>query len=205
LATLAIGVVATLVALAATIACLEAEDRSRRRSAWPALLWAPWLVPQIAFVPGIAWILSDLGVRGSFAAVTVSQLVFVFPCVALALIPSWRALDPRYARCAAALRAAPRRVLARVKLPLVARPIAFACALAFAASAGLFLPTRLIVPDRVATLDTDVVSSAATSDSREAMLEATLLALVPAIVVAFALDRRTRATAAPVAWQAAAG
>lgn len=204
-ATLAIGVVATLVALAVTIACLEAEDRSRWRSAWPALLWAPWLVPQIAFVPGITWTLSDLGVRAPFAAVIVAQLVFVFPCVALALIPSWRALDPRYARCAAALRAAPRRVLARVKLPLVARPIAFACALAFAASAGLFLPTRLTAPDRVATLDTDVVSNAATPDSRAVMLEATLLALVPAIVVAFALDRRTRPAAAPVAWQATAG
>lgn len=204
-ATLAIGVITTLVALAAAIACLEAEDRSRSRSAWTALLWAPWLVPQIAFVPGIAWILSDLGVRAPLAAVIVAQLVFVFPCVALALIPSWRALDPRYAQCAAALRAAPRRVLARVKLPLVARPIAFACALAFAASASLFLPTRLTVPDRVATLDTDVVSNAATSDSREAMLEATLLALVPAIVVAFALGRRSRAVAAPVAWQPAAG
>ncbi|HEX8739241.1 MAG TPA: hypothetical protein VF925_03785 [Casimicrobiaceae bacterium] len=204
-ATLAIGVVAMLVALAATIASLEAEDRGRRRSAWPALLWVPWLVPQIAFVPGIAWTLSDLAVRAPFAAVIVSQLVFVFPCVALALIPSWRALDPRYARCAAALRATPRRVLARVKLPLVARPIAFACALAFAASAGLFLPTRLTAPDRVATLATDVVSNAATSNPREAMLEATLLALVSAIVVAFALDRRKRTTAARAAWQPAAG
>lgn len=203
--TLAIAVVATLAAVAVAIACLEAEDRARRHGAWPVLLWAPWIVPQIAFVPGIAWILSDVGARAPFAAALVSQLVFVLPCAALAVVSPWRSLDPRYAQCAGALRAAPRRVLARVKLPLVARPIAVACALSVAVSAGLFVPVRLTVPDRIATLETEVTASAPAPISREAALEAALLALVPAGLVAAALRLRGRPIAAPAAWQPAAG
>ncbi|MGH8801678.1 MAG: hypothetical protein ACREX6_05220, partial [Casimicrobiaceae bacterium] len=85
--TLIIGAVATLIALAMAIACLEAEDRARVRGGWPILLWVPWVVPQIAVVPGMAWILSnaDTGVPMAgiivMAGMIVAQLVFVFPCV----------------------------------------------------------------------------------------------------------------------------
>lgn len=209
--TLAIAVVATLVAVVVAVGCLEAEDRSRRRSAWPMLLWAPWVVPQIAFLPGIAWVLSDAGLRAPLVVAIASQLVFVIPCVALAVVVPWRALDPRYVQCAEALRAAPRRVLARIKLPLVAQPVAIACALAFAVSAGLFLPVRLTVPERIATLESDVVSSARAPVSNEAALAATLLALVPAGLVAIAVafgvapQGRAQPAMASAAWQSAAG
>src|SRR6185437_2114771 len=208
---LATAVVATLAAVVVAVGCLEAEDRSRRRSAWPMLLWAPWVVPQIAFLPGIAWVLSDVGLRAPLVVAIASQLVFVIPCVALAVVVPWRALDPRYVQCAEALRAAPRRVLARIKLPLVAQPVAIACALAFAVSAGLFLPVRLTVPERIATLESDVVSSARAPVSNEAALAATLLALVPAGLVAIAVavgvapQLRAQPAMASAAWQSAAG
>jgi putative thiamine transport system permease protein len=166
--TLGIGIAATLLALVLVLACLENEARAPRPpglgSLW--LLYVPLLVPQIAFLFGAQVLLVRLAWDGAFAAVIWVHLVFVLPYLFLSLADPWRALDPRYARTAASLGASPARVFARVKLPLLLRPILIACAVAFAVSVSQYLPTLFAGNGRVATLTTEAVTLAAGADRR---------------------------------------
>jgi putative thiamine transport system permease protein len=185
--TLVVGVTATAVALVLAVACLEHESRTRRvagrRALW--LLYLPLLVPQVAFLFGAQVLLVRLGLDGTLAAVVWAHLVFVLPYLFLSLADPWRALDPRYARASASLGAAPWRTLLAIKLPLLLRPILVACAVAFAVSVGLYLPTVFAGSGLVATLTTEAVTLASGSDRRVIGAYATLQAVLP--MAAFAV------------------
>lgn len=167
-ATLWIGAGAVLIALALCIACLENERRLGRGPSrlGVAVLYLPLLVPQIAFLFGMQVVLVRLRLDGGAAALIWAHLVFVMPYVFLSLAEPWRALDPRYARAAACLGAPPWRVLLRVSLPLLARPVLAAGAVGFAVSAGLYLPTLFAGAGRVATLTTEAIALAGGEDRR---------------------------------------
>ena len=179
--TIAIGVIATLVALALAVACLEAEQRRPRAGPPPALslLYVPLLVPQVAFLFGAQVLLVRAQLDGALVAVVWAHLVYVLPYLFLSLADPWRSLDPRYARAAASLGASPWRVLFAVKLPILARPVAVACAVAFAVSAGLYLPTLFAGNGRVPTLTTEAVTLSAGADRRVIGAWALVQALVP--------------------------
>jgi len=182
--TLFLGVAATAIALVLVTGCLENESRRHVR-AGPVALWVlyvPLLVPQIAFLFGAQVLLVRLGVDGMIAAVVWSHLVFVLPYLFLSLADPWRALDPRYARTAAGLGATPARIFFTVKVPLLLRPIAIACAIAFAVSAGLYLPTLFAGNGRVATLTTEAVTLASGADRRVIALYALLQSGLPLVV-----------------------
>ena len=91
---------------------------ARHVRAGPCALWilyVPLLVPQVAFLFGAQVLLVRLDFDGALAAVVWAHLVFVLPYLFLSLADPWRALDPRYARTAASLGAAPSRVFFGVK------------------------------------------------------------------------------------------
>ncbi len=166
--TLAVGVIATVIALALVVACLENESRTQHRAGRGALwlLYLPLLVPQVAFLFGLQVLLVRMNFDGTLAAVVWAHLVFVLPYLFLSLADPWRALDPRYARAASSLGASPARVLFTVKLPLVLRPALIACAVAFAVSVGQYLPTLFAGNGLVATLTTEAVTLAGGADRR---------------------------------------
>jgi putative thiamine transport system permease protein len=182
--TIVVGALATSVALALAVACLEAEQRRPRAGPPPALslLYLPLLVPQVAFFFGAQVLLVRAGLDGALAAVAWAHLIYVLPYLFLSLADPWRALDPRYARTAASLGASPWRVLLAVKLPILARPVAVACAVAFAVSAGLYLPTLFAGSGRVPTLTTEAVTLSAGADRRAIGAWALVQALVPLAV-----------------------
>jgi putative thiamine transport system permease protein len=185
--TLALG--ATLIALVLVVGCLENETRTHRpagiRSLW--ILYLPLLVPQVAFLFGAQVLLVRVGLDGMLAAVVWAHLIFVLPYLFLSLADPWRALDPRYARTAASLGAAPWRVFLRLKVPLLRGPVLIACAVAFAVSVGQYLPTLFAGNGRVATLTTDAVTLSAGADRRVIGTYALLQALLPTIVYALAV------------------
>ena len=187
--TLTTGVVSTLVALVLVVACLENEARMRRRAGTGVLwlLYVPLLVPQIAFLFGAQVLLVRAGLDGTLAAVVWAHLVFVLPYLFLSLCDPWRALDPRYARSAASLGASPLRVLVAVKIPLLARPLLVACAVAFAVSVAQYLPTVFAGNGLVATLTTEAVTLASGADRRVVGAYATLQALLPMAAFAVAV------------------
>ncbi len=180
LTTLGVGVAATLIALILTLACLENEtgrrvpssvgrDDAIRRGASQrslALLYVPLLVPQVAFLFGAQVLLIRFGLDATLFAVIWAHLIFVLPYLFLSLADPWRAFDPRYARTALSLGASRWRVFWRIKLPILLKPTLIACAIAFAVSAGLYLPTLFAGSGRVATLTTEAVTLSAGADRR---------------------------------------
>ena len=175
------------------VACLEHETR-RGRNAAPRTLWlvyAPLLVPQLAFLFGFQVLLVALGLDGKWLAVAWAHTVFVLPYAFLTLVDPWRALDSRFARAAAALGASPWRVLWRVRLPLLAPAIAQTLAVGIAVSVGLYLPTLFAGAGRIATLTTEAVTLSAGADRRVLGVYSVLQAALPwlAFAAAWGLPR----------------
>ena len=189
IATLAIAGASTMLALLLVVACLECEDRRRMRLPrtlqW--LIYLPLLIPQIAFLFGVQVLFVRAGVDGTLSAVIAMHVLFVLPYLFLALVDPWRALDPRYARSAHALGASPRRVFARVKLPLLLPPILTASAVGFAVSVGQYLPTLFAGAGRIATLTTDAVTLASGADRRVVGVYAALQAALPLLAYLLAV------------------
>lgn len=192
--TLWIALLATLVAAALTIACLENEVQRAggtgaghspgAGSLW--LLYMPLLVPQIAFLFGVQVLLVRTRLDATLFAVVWAHLVFVLPYFFLSLADPWRAFDARYARSAASLGASRWRVFWRIKLPILLKPTLIACAVAFAVSVGQYLPTLFAGSGRVATLTTEAVTLASGEDRRVTAVWALLQALLPFIAFAAA-------------------
>lgn len=177
--------------LALAIAWLEGEDRARRgRAPWAgALIYLPLMVPQVSFLFGMNVLLLQLGASGTMAAVIWAQSLFVFPYVMIALSDPWRALDPRLGRTAASLGARPWRRLVGVKLPVLLAPLCTAAAIGVAVSVAQYLPTLFLGSGRVATLTTEAVTLASSSDRRVTGVYASLQAALPfaAYLAAFAI------------------
>lgn len=194
LATLGIGLAATLFSAVLVVACLEQEARQARRADAPAArqrllvaLYLPLLVPQVAFLFGLQVLLVRSGLDGTGAAVVWVHAVFVLPYLHLSLADPWRAFDARYIRSALSLGVSPARAFWRVKLPILLPPLAIACAVGFAVSVGLYLPTLFAGGGRVATLTTEAVTLAAGADRRVIGSWAVAQAALPLLGFAFAL------------------
>jgi putative thiamine transport system permease protein len=186
--TVSLALASAGVAVALTIACLENETRRGRtptqRALW--LLYLPLLVPQIAFLYGFQVLLVRFGLDGRWLAVAWAHLVFVLPYAFLSLADPWRALDPRYARSAAALGASPRAVLWRVRLPMLLKPVLLAFAIGCAVSVGQYLPTLFAGAGRIATLTTEAVTLSSGADARVLGVYTLLQAAIPLLAYAAA-------------------
>ncbi len=81
------------------------------------------------------------------------------------------------------------RIIIRVNLPLLLRPIFISAAVGFAVSVGLYLPTLVAGAGRFDTLTTETVSLAATGNRRDMGKYALLQMLLPffAFVLATAI------------------
>jgi putative thiamine transport system permease protein len=187
--TLWLGLLSTVAAIILVITWLECEDRVgvrlTRRALW--LVYIPLVVPQISFLFSIQVILIRLGLDGTVIAVAWSHLLFVLPYIFLSLADPWRALDPRYARSAAALGASPVRTLVTVKLPVLLRPILVACAIGFSVSVAQYLPTLFAGNGRIATLTTEAVTLASGADRRIVGVYTFLQSLMPFLAFVLAL------------------
>jgi putative thiamine transport system permease protein len=203
--TLALAAVSSLAAVILAVGSLEAEARGEYRVG-PALrlLYAPLVVPAIAFLFGLQVLFVSLSVDGSFVALLLVHLGFVFPYVLLSLSEPWRSVDPRYAQAIRALGHGENAVFWRVRLPMLIRPVLVAAALGFAVSIGLYLPTLLIGAGRWPTVTTETVALAAGGDRRVIGATALVQALLPflgfalaAIVPAVLFQNRRRMRLAP--------
>ena len=174
---------ATGIALALSIAALQAGARGTSAS----LIYLPLIVPQIAFLPGLATFALVLGVDGTRWAVMAAHLVFVLPYVFLALADPWRAWDHRAGLVAAGLGAGPARVLWAVRLPMLTRALCVAFAVGFATSVAQYLPTLLIGAGRVSTVTTEAVALAASGNRRLIGVWAVVQMALPMAVFAVAL------------------
>lgn len=184
--TAALGLATAAIAMILTLGWLEAEHRfSLSESRTRLILWLPLLVPQIAFLPGLH-ALALASNTGGWAATLAAHLTFSLPYAVLSLAPAYRAFDPRIAPLAASLGASANRVFWTLRLPMLARPVLTATALAFAVSVGQYLPTLLMGGGRIETLTTEAVALSSGGNRRVIGAYALLQMALPALAFALA-------------------
>lgn len=187
--TVLVALLATLIATAITLACLENETR-RARAPGPrvlSLLYLPIVVPQVSFLFGLQVLMLAAGFGPSLGAVVFAHLVFVLPYVLLSLGDAWRSLDPRFGAVAAALGASDARIFLRIRLPLLLPAILTAAAVGFAVSVGLYLPTALIGAGRIATVTTESIALSAGGSRRLIGVASVLQMVLPLLAFSLAL------------------
>jgi putative thiamine transport system permease protein len=184
--TLLVALATTAIGGVLVVGWLETPQRRLVRS----VIWAiylPLLLPQIAFLFGMQVSLIWIHLDGTLVAVIWSHLVFVVPYMLIALADPWFSLDRRYARAAASLGASPWRILIRIKLPILLRPLLIAAAIGFSVSVAQYLPTLFTGSGRVPTLTTEAVTLASGADRRITGVLAFLQTILPLLVYAGAL------------------
>ncbi len=188
--TLGLALASSLIALLLALPLLESHARAGRRPGRSLLLAlaAPLLVPQIAFLFGLAVGVAQTGWLGSWPLLLWGHLLFVLPYVYFTLAGPYLGLDPRYAALATSLGKPPLVVLLRVKLPLLRPALATALAVGVAVSVALYLPTLLLGGGRIVTLASEAVTLSSGGDRR--LLAATALAQALLPLAALLLARR---------------
>lgn len=181
--TIALGV--TVLAVALALAAFQAAERRGLPARLGPAVWLPLLVPQVAFVPGLATLSLILGVDPGVMIVAMGHLVFVLPYVMLALAGPWNGWDRRVGIAGAALGAGPGRVFWALRLPMLSRALAAAAAVGFATSIAQYLPTLMLGAGRVVTLTTEAV--ALSSGMNRRVIGVWALAQMAAPWLAFAL------------------
>lgn len=180
-ATLALAVATAGLATALTLWLLDARSHNNKPSGHKlkALVFLPLLLPQIGFLFGLQMLFLLAGLNGSFPAVLLAHLIFVFPYAVLSLSDPWARLDPRYAKAAASIGASRARIFWQVRLPLLLRPVLTTFAVAGAVSVGQYLPTLMIGAGRIITVTTESVALASGGNRPVAALYALLQLLIP--------------------------
>jgi putative thiamine transport system permease protein len=178
---LVIGLVSACASLFLTVSLLERDVRGGEpgRQWLRNFLYVPLIVPQVAFLPGLQIALISLDLDSSIYAVMAAHIVFVLPYVYLSLSRPWVHFDDRFRQAAMAMGASPRRVLFRVRLPMLMTPLLIALAVGFAVSIGQYLPTVLLGEGRVPTVTTEAVALSSGGDRRMVAALALLQSLLP--------------------------
>jgi putative thiamine transport system permease protein len=105
----------------------------------------------------------------------------VLPYVVIALAPAWHSFDQRFETTALALGRSHAAFWWRIKLPMLAAPLAAAFAVGFAVSVAQYLPTLFVGAGRFATVTTEAVTLAAGGQRQTAAAWAFAQALLPAL------------------------
>lgn len=185
--TLALAGLSVAGALAAVVLMLEAEHRRGRPLRVGPLIWAPLLVPQVAFLPGVQALALLAGAEGGLLLVAAVHGLFVLPYVWLVLAGPWRAWDRRAGVAAASVGAGPWRILWAVRLPMLLRPVAAAAAVGVAVSVAQYLPTLLAGGGRIVTLTSEAVALSSGGNRRVIGVWAFAQAAVPLAAFGLAL------------------
>lgn len=182
--TLTLALFTAVFALIAAVAWLEVE----RREKVPKLDWMwyiPLLVPQVTLLFGWQAMALLTGSDGKWLSVAYAHWVYALPYVVLILAVAWRELDPNWNNAASVLGAGYWRVLFRVRLPLLIKPVCQAAAVALAVSVAQYLPTLLLGAGRHQTIAIELVTSFGGVDRRVIAVLASVQSVLP--LVAFGL------------------
>ena len=184
-----IGIIATLLCAFIVIMCLENEHRLdiRLGIASNFILFLPLLVPQISFLFGLQISFLILGIDGTLSSVIFVHMIFTLPYLYLSLSNQWHALDPHYLRISASLGSSQLQSLLKVRIPLLLRPIMTACAVGFAVSISLYLPTLLVGGGRISTITTEAVALASGGNRQIIAVHTMVQMILPLIGFSFAI------------------
>jgi len=184
--TLSIAATVMLLALGSAILWLELE-RFRAAPKVDGVWFLPLLIPQVSLLFGWQAVALWLGIDGKWLAVVYTHWLYTVPYVVLLLAVAWRELDPKWGHAAHALGAGYWKVLWKIRLPMLRRPLCQASAVAIAVSVAQYLPTLLLGAGRHQTLATELVTSFGGVDRRVIAALAVLQSLLPLVAFVLAL------------------
>lgn len=189
---LALGVAASLTALA--IAVLWFETQPPMRDRWPiGLAIASLALPQLAVAGGQYRLFIEGGLAGHLTGLFLAHLAPAAAYVLVVLAGPYRAFDRRHMQAARALSVSVPVAWFRVKLPLLKAPLLTAAAIGFAVSLVQFVPAQLIAAGRFSTLPMEAVTLSSGGSRPLTAAFALLLALPPLLaVLAAAMLGRSR-------------
>lgn len=190
LTSIVLGVVVTLVALAAGVPAALALGRRQfhGRSTVELLVLAPILVPPLTVAMGVQVLLIRVGLADTAPGVVLVHVVFALPYVVLILAPACAALGPEWEQQARSLGAGAWRAFWHVTLPMLRPSLAVAALLAFLGSWSQYALTLLVGGGQVWTLPLLVFSAARSSDPA-LTAAAALLFIAPTVVFLFVAAR----------------
>jgi len=176
--TIGIAVVTAILAMIASVVWLELERLKRVRK-FNSIWFIPLLVPQVTFIFGWQAFALLLGIDGHWLTVVYSHWVYALPYVILILAVAWREQDPNWHHAANTLGAGYFKVLRTIHLPMMAKQLSQAAAVAIAVSVAQYLPTLLLGAGRHQTLAIELVTSFGGVDRRVIAALALLQSLLP--------------------------
>jgi putative thiamine transport system permease protein len=180
-----LGLVAAFGALVLVLLWFESTPPQADARVMPLVL-APLVIPQLLLLTGLYRLALPLRLDGTLAGLAWVHVLVALPYVFVALAPAWRAFDRRYEHTALALGRSRAAFWWRVKLTMLAAPVAAALAVGFAVSVAQYLPTQFIGAGRLATVTTEAVTLAAGGQRHTAAAFAALQALLPLLGFALA-------------------
>ena len=183
LTTLWLALVSSL--LGTAIVLLWLEGCPRRFDLWVLL---PLILPALPLAAGQYQILLRIEQEGTWQAVTWSHLLWVVPYTLLVLKPAWLRLDPRHALVARTFGWSGWKILWRIKIPLLLRPLLGALAMGFSVSVAQYLPTLYAGAGRFATVTTEAVALSSGGDPQQLAIQALLQIVLPAGMFIFTLQ-----------------
>lgn len=184
--TVGFALVTMVVAMAVSIWWLELERFGQApRIDW--LWYVPLLIPQVTLMFGWQALALWSGTDGAWLTVCAAHWIYAMPYVILILAVAWREVDPNWNHAASVLGAGYWKVFFRVRLPLLARPLCQAAAVALAVSVAQYLPTLLLGAGRYQTLAIELVTSFGGVDRRSIAMLAVMQSILPLLAFTAAL------------------
>lgn len=184
--TLSIALTVMALAIVSAIVWLEFE-RLRIAPKIDGMWFLPLLIPQVSLLFGWQAVALWVGIDGHWGTVVYTHWLYTMPYVVLILALAWRELDPRWGHAAHALGAGYWRVLWKIRLPMLLRPLCQAAAVAIAVSVAQYLPTLLLGAGRHQTLATELVTSFGGVDRRVIAALAVLQSVLPLLAFVAAM------------------
>ncbi|WP_417559708.1 ABC transporter permease [Marinomonas sp.] len=185
--TLAIALIATLLACVISLVMLETKRRSHftdygKQHVFDWLIYVPILLPQIGFLFGLHVLLIYLNLNGDLCAIIALHLMYVLPYVYLTLKGPYLAYEEEYLLQANRLNHRPWCNYVLVKIAMLKPAIFTAFAIGFSVSIAQYLPTLIAGEGRYSTLTTEAVAQAASGDRKQVGSMAMLQAFFPIMV-----------------------
>lgn len=187
--TLSLALASTALSLVAAVSLLESVKRLN--AIHLGLLYAPLLLPQLAFLFGVQLLLLQLHADGQWWTIVWVHALFVFPYMVLALHGPWHAYEQRYTQIGLSLGKAPWQVWWSIKRPIILKPLCYAAALGFSVSVAQYLSTLFVGAGRFPTLTTEAIALSAGGDRRALAALAFVQMALPmaAFFIAFAIPK----------------
>jgi putative thiamine transport system permease protein len=178
--TAVLALAAATTSLVLALAWLEGAPRAWHVRGLPMVM-LPLVVPGILLASGAYQVALMAHVDGTPSGLLWVHTLVVLPYVVIALAPAWHSFDRRFEATALALGRSRAAFWWRIKLPMLAAPVAAAFAVGFAVSVAQYLPTLLVGAGRFATVTTEAVTLAAGGQRQAAAAWAFAQALLPAL------------------------